>query len=182
LSDPYIWHFLLIPIRKGSFSPHLCHLLSPHLWYWYLEIEKCYTFYCVRLLIPSWLMYSNNSFKAFIHFFELGQFAMQFILKKILVFSKKFIRKKDILGNVHLVFIFGCCRYIDYLLYFWKVLITSHHLLLFFSLECSQVGTNTLAKTWKIKTLNIMASSTSQCRIIILFWIFHVKYIYSCTY
>jgi hypothetical protein len=58
---------------------------------------------------------------------------------------------------------------------FERFLITSHHLLLLFSLECSEVGTNTLIKTWKIKTLNIMASSTSQRPIIILFWRFHVK-------
>jgi hypothetical protein len=89
LSYPYIWHLLLIPICRGPFSPHLCHILSPHLWYWYLEFEKCCTLCCVRLLIPSWLMYPNNSFKAFIHLFELGQFVMQFIFKKFYSFLKK---------------------------------------------------------------------------------------------
>jgi len=69
LSHPYIWHLLLIPIRRGPSSLHICHLLSPHLWYGYLKIEKCYTFCFPRLLLPSWLMYP----KAFLHFLKLGQ-------------------------------------------------------------------------------------------------------------
>jgi hypothetical protein len=79
LSDPYIWHLLLIPIHRGPSSPHICHFHSPHLWYQYLEIEKCCTFCCVVLLLPNWFMCPNNSFKTFIDFLELGQFMMQFI-------------------------------------------------------------------------------------------------------
>jgi hypothetical protein len=63
LSDPYIWHRLLIPIHRGPSSPHIW-LLSPHVWYGYLKIEKCYIVCFPRLLLPSWLMYPNNSFKA----------------------------------------------------------------------------------------------------------------------
>jgi hypothetical protein len=74
LSDPCIPHLLLIPIHRRPSSPHICHLLWPHLWYGYLEIEICYTFNFTRLLFPSCLMYPNNSLKAFIHFLELGQF------------------------------------------------------------------------------------------------------------
>ncbi len=81
LLDPYIWHLLLTLIHKQPSSPYICHLLSPHLWYGYLEIEKCCTFYFARLLLPSWIMYPNNSFKAFVHFLELCQFVMQFILE-----------------------------------------------------------------------------------------------------
>jgi hypothetical protein len=74
LSNPYIWHLLLIHIHKGPSNPHICRLLSPHLWYQYLEIEKCCTLCCVGLLFPSWLMYP---------ILELGQFVMQFIFKTI---------------------------------------------------------------------------------------------------
>jgi hypothetical protein len=93
-SYSYLWHLFFIPIHKGPSSPHICHLLSSHLWYRYLEIEKCCTFYCAALLFPSWLMYPNNSFKAFIHFLEQGQFVMQFILEIFLIFWKTFIRKE----------------------------------------------------------------------------------------
>ncbi len=74
LSDPYIPHLLLIPIHRRPSSPHICHLLSSHLWYGCLEIEIWYTFNFTRLLFPSWLIYPNNSLKAFVHFLELGQF------------------------------------------------------------------------------------------------------------
>jgi hypothetical protein len=53
LSDPGIWHLLLIPIHRGPSSPHLCHLHSPHLWYAYLKIEKCYTF-CFEKNLIRW--------------------------------------------------------------------------------------------------------------------------------
>jgi hypothetical protein len=57
LSDPYIWHLLLIYIHRGPSNLHKCCLLSPHLWYRYLEIEKWCTLCCDELLLPSWLMY-----------------------------------------------------------------------------------------------------------------------------
>ncbi len=57
LSDPYIWHLLLIYIHRGPSNLHKCCLLSPHLWYRYLEIEKWCTLCCDGLLLPSWLMY-----------------------------------------------------------------------------------------------------------------------------
>jgi len=110
LSDPYIWHLFSISIHRGPSSPHICHLLSSHLWYRYLKIEICCTFYCVWLLLPSWLIHPNNSFKAFIHFLELGQIVMQFILEKFSSFFKNIHQTRGILGNVHLMFIFGCCR------------------------------------------------------------------------
>ncbi len=73
LSHSNIWQLLLILIHRGPSSPHICYLLSPHLWYQYLEIEIFCTLCCVGLLLPSWLMYPNNSFKAFIRYLELGQ-------------------------------------------------------------------------------------------------------------
>jgi hypothetical protein len=72
LSTPYIWHLFLICIHKGPSSPHICRLLSPHLWYQYLEIEKWCTLCCARLLVPSRLKYP---------LLELGQFVLQFIFK-----------------------------------------------------------------------------------------------------
>jgi hypothetical protein len=45
--------------------------------------------------------------KAFIHFLELGQFVMQFILEKFSSFLKIIHHQRDILGNVHLMFIFS---------------------------------------------------------------------------
>jgi hypothetical protein len=96
LWNPYIWHLLIILIHKGPSSPHICHLLSPHLWYQYLEIEKCCTSYFVRLLLPSLIMYPNNSFKAFVHFLELGQFVMQFIFN---TFSKYWFLLQELNGK-----------------------------------------------------------------------------------
>jgi hypothetical protein len=140
LSNPYIWHLFLICIHRGPSGPHICRLLSPHLWYRYVEIEKWCTLCCARLLFPSWLKYP---------LLELGQFVLQFIFQ----------------------FFYSYWLSLQVTIYCY-----------FFSLGSSQPSTNTPTKTWKVKTLSIMASSTSQCPIIILFWRFHVKTKYSWTY
>jgi len=59
LLDPYIWQLFLISIHRGPSSPDICHFFSSHLWYQYLEIQKCYTFYCVGLLF----LYNMNGFR-----------------------------------------------------------------------------------------------------------------------
>jgi hypothetical protein len=45
--------FWSLYIYRGPFSHYICNLLSPHLWYRYLKIKKCWTFCFARLLVPT---------------------------------------------------------------------------------------------------------------------------------
>jgi len=69
------------------------HIYDMDIW----KLKNVYTFCFLRLLLPSWLMYPNDSFKAFVHFLELGQFVMQFILE---IFSRYWLSLQESNGKL----------------------------------------------------------------------------------